>query len=509
MRLNTKHVAGFFLFALLLVSCKGGNDPSDIISENSIDSSRRIESRDSNIIGGDTANSSEKSDGVKNSVVEERYTITWKNWNGIVLEIDNNVKKGVIPTYDGATPKRPDDSEYKYTWNGWNPEVKIATANQVYTATYSHEPLLHVLSVISEDTSKGSVAITSGNGYSGESITVVATPIGDCVFRGWYHNDTKVSDEQTYTFSMPSNDYSLVAHFITKAEEEEEELRRLGCIPTFSEDGKTVTYGLYPQNNVDDPSLVSSLESLTVPETNGCYLYNNDYYAKIAAAPYASNYKFDNGITIVNGTTYWFKCEPITWNVLSSNNGDFYLLSSVLLDAHCYHKDELNRTIDEKLIYPNNYEFSDIRAWLNDDFYNSAFALNDSFVQTTTVDNSASTTDSTSNSYACNNTQDKVFLPSYKDYINGSYGFSTSWFSSTNTRYCKTTDWARARGAQYYSSIGGHAPYEYNGYYWTRSPGSAFSFTAFGVFYDGYMSSGDDVYEAFFSVRPSLWIHVE
>lgn len=278
-----------------------------------------------------------------------------------------------------------------------------------------------------------------------------------------------------------------------------------GQTPILSEDGKTITYGLYPQKNVDDSSLVSALDALTTSESNGWYLFEGDYYAKLNATPYDSSYGFDNGTVIARGTTYWFKCEPITWNVLSNNSGEYYILSSVLLDAHCYYNSTSSRTIDGQTVYPNNYKYSDIRAWLNEDFYNSAFALGNSHIQTTTVYNSASTTNSSSNSYACVNTQDKVFLPSYQDYINSSYGFSTS-TASTNTRYCKTTDWARARGAYYYtSSIG--SPYRYNGYYWTRSPGSGYSDYAWNVYGDGNLNYRN-VYVTSLSVRPSLSIKI-
>ncbi len=273
-----------------------------------------------------------------------------------------------------------------------------------------------------------------------------------------------------------------------------------GESPVLSEDGTTITYGLYPQTVVDDSSLISSLNSLTTPESNGWYLYNDEYYAKVSATPYTSSYVFDNGATIVSGTTYWFKCEPITWNVLSNNDGEYYILSNVSLDAHCYYNSKDERTIDGKTIYANNYEYSDIRAWLNNDFYNSAFALGNSNIQTTTVDNSASTTNSTSNSYACNNTSDKVFLPSYQDYINSSYGFSTS-TDSTNTRCCKPTDWARARGA-YYSTFSSTL---YNSTYWTRSPHSGYSYGAWVVNVGGNFYNGD-VYATVASVRPSLSI---
>ncbi|MCR5693068.1 MAG: DUF6273 domain-containing protein [Bacilli bacterium] len=478
MKLSTELATIFSFFALLLASCNvQGSSSSD-----------GTENYQSNTIVDDSVS----------STAEQLFTIIWKDWNGDVLEIDNDVKRGVTPTYDGATPTRADGSECIYLWTGWDPAVHRAYSNEIYTATY-YCATYHVLSVTSEDTTKGNVAVTSGRGYSEEHITVVATPADDYVFRGWYHDEKKVSSNKTYTFRMPPNDYSLVARFIT-----EEESRRLGFIPTVSEDGKTLTYGLYPQNKVNDWLLVSSLNQLTTPESNGWYLYGNDYYAKVMATPHNSDYEFDNGTTIVRGTTYWFKCEPITWNILSSNGGDFYLVSSVLLDTHCYYKNTTIRTIDGKTVYTNNYKHSDIRAWLNNNFYNSAFALDDSFIQTATVDNSASTTNSTNNSYACNNTQDKVLLPSYKDYIKPYYGFLTS-IGETSTRSCRTTDWSRARGAFYHT---GSDKYQYNGFYWTRSPYSGYSNYVSGVKGDGSLDNLYYVCDANYSVRPSLWIHI-
>lgn len=285
-----------------------------------------------------------------------------------------------------------------------------------------------------------------------------------------------------------------------------EKLHYLGRTPIFSEDGKTLTYGLYPQTYVNDSDLVSELDTLTTPESNGWYFYGGEYYAKVSATPYDSSYVFDNGTTIVNGTTYWFKCEPITWNILSNNDGEYYILSSVLLDAHCYYNSTSNRRIDDKMVYPNNYEHSDIRTWLNNDFYNSAFTLGNTHIQTTFVDNSASTTQSIDTD-ACNNTQDKVFLPSYKDYINPSYGFETT-CDLTDTRCCKTTDWARARGAYYYTSS---SPYyhQYNGWYWTRSPSNDYYYKYLAWDVDGGGSTTVSVVSTTRgSVRPALTVKI-
>lgn len=63
----------------------------------------------------------------------------------------------------------------------------------------------------------------------------------------------------------------------------------LGITPMFSTKNKTVTYGLYPQKNVNDSSLVSALNALTTPESNGWYLYNDEYYAKLSATPHTDN----------------------------------------------------------------------------------------------------------------------------------------------------------------------------------------------------------------------------
>ena len=266
--------------------------------------------------------------------------------------------------------------------------------------------------------------------------------------------------------------------------------------PIISADGKTITYGLYPQQHVSDSFITAKLNLLPTPEENGWYLYEGKYYAKAIAEE--SGLTFDSGTVSIKEATYWFRCEPIIWNILSNTNGEYYIVSSLLLDAHYYYK------YADGSAETSNYKYSDIRTWLNEDFYNLAFSLGNEYVQTTTVDNSASTTDSTSNKCACENTEDKVFLPSYQDYINSSYGFSTS-TSSTEARYCKTTDWARVRGADYSTS----SSYFFNGDYWTRSPysGSYYGNSVWEVRNDGTLHDLR-VNSTSTSVRPAITIKI-
>lgn len=268
-----------------------------------------------------------------------------------------------------------------------------------------------------------------------------------------------------------------------------------GATPAFSKDGRSVVYGIYPRSNIKDPALISELNEIESPEANGYYLYEGEYYAKTEAAPYMEGTYFNSGAKIIAGSTYWFKCEPITWRILSHNFDDCYILSEELLDAHRFNESYSGKVDGH---YASNYEYSEIRSWLNNEFYNLAFTLDDSYVKTTEVDNSATTTASDPNQYACENTSDKVFLPSYQDYINTEYGFSSSYNTEDYAREAYTTDWARARGARFSTSGSSGA----GGNYWTRSPSSgslAYKVTN----NDGYVNTlGISVENS--AVRPSI-----
>ena len=69
------------------------------------------------------------------------FTVTWKNEDGTVLELDENVEYGSHPSYDKETlPTKPDDTYYTYEFAGWNPELTddtTVTSDLVYTAKYN------------------------------------------------------------------------------------------------------------------------------------------------------------------------------------------------------------------------------------------------------------------------------------------------------------------------------------------------------------------------------------
>ena len=271
----------------------------------------------------------------------------------------------------------------------------------------------------------------------------------------------------------------------------------------FTIDNMTyVYYGTYPQTVVDDSSLISSLNSLTSTNANGYYEFEGEEYAKVVADPDETGYTFINGSTIQSGQTYYFKVEPIKWRVLEEADGTYTLLSEYIIDKQVFYILPYVRTIDyQTTIYANNYEHSTIRKWLNNAFYNKAFSSPEKgSILTTLVDNSASTTASSTNPYFSNNTMDKVYLLSYQEAISSTYGFSTS-TSSSSTRTAVTTDYARAVGAFMNTSTS----YYGNGYLLLRSPYFSYSDDAHYVDSDGSIIS-DYVISSSDGVRPAIKI---
>ena len=64
------------------------------------------------------------------------FDVTWKNYDGTVLETDEEVEGGTLPNYDGETPVKPADEYHSYAFSGWTPEVSAVIADTTYTAAF-------------------------------------------------------------------------------------------------------------------------------------------------------------------------------------------------------------------------------------------------------------------------------------------------------------------------------------------------------------------------------------
>ena len=83
--------------------------------------------------------------------MEQRFTITWKNWDGTeiksyiqdgseLIEVSYSVTYGTQAEFLGSNPTREPNIDYTYDFTGWTPALGKVTSDVTYTATYSKQP---------------------------------------------------------------------------------------------------------------------------------------------------------------------------------------------------------------------------------------------------------------------------------------------------------------------------------------------------------------------------------
>ena len=265
----------------------------------------------------------------------------------------------------------------------------------------------------------------------------------------------------------------------------------------YRREGDYIYLGEYPQTvKADNVNITSQADS------RGYYLGSDGaYYAKVTSMPFSNDYKFSTGEYLQKGATYYFKVEPIKWKILDENDGVAFVVCDSII---------VNRRFDNN---SNNYAESEIRAWLNNELYNSAFSvLEQGIIEITEVDNSARSTNPAENAkrwgygknkYACENTRDKIFLLSEQEVTTTAYGFSAyDSFGATNTRCRQTSDYTRATGAY----MNTDKTYYGNGWWWLRSSDCDCSDCARHVYTGGDARYNSTVYFANLGVVPALRI---
>lgn len=171
----------------------------------------------------------------------------------------------------------------------------------------------------------------------------------------------------------------------------------------YVRNGSTIFIGSYPQNLENNEVVISNLNKIAdeIPKNgndNGWTSYkffiggkndtdfmwykdvdfNGKKYRGVYFDKYRpSNCKFQKSTCqLENGfkenTVYWFKFEPIKWNILDINERKALLLMDKAIDSRqfLYLKTDLN---PENKNIITLYANSEIRNWLNEIFYNIAF----------------------------------------------------------------------------------------------------------------------------------------
>ena len=142
-----------------------------------------------------------------------KYTVTWNNYDGTALEVDENVEYGTTPSYNKSTPQKASDGQHTYTFAGWSPAVTSVTGNATYTATFTESVNKYTVTWKDSDGKelrKDSFEYGATPSY-GSDPTKDATAQYTYTFTGWSPNVTAVTGNATYTaqFSSQVNEYAV------------------------------------------------------------------------------------------------------------------------------------------------------------------------------------------------------------------------------------------------------------------------------------------------------------
>ena len=424
---------------------------------------------------------------------KEIYTIQFKNYDGTILK-EENVEAG----NDATAPTPPVREGYNFI--GWDKGYNDIMDNLEIIAQY--ECIIYTLTFHSN----------GGNNIDDLKFTIemnnieLPTPIREGYdFLGWY-------EENILVLNFSLKDYYLVA----KWKKIEEEVK----IEIYEENKyKYLNFGRYPQTVLSDTSTINILSTITTTNEYGYIEYNGNEYLRVNADPLGSNYTFNNGNLIIKDNIYYFIVEPIKWRIIEENNNTYKLFSEYIVDNMMFFIRGSNRIIDEKTIYPNNYEYSDIRAWLNGydgskynvknykniGFIDIAFTtMEQNIISSVIVDNSLTSNIETNKDFLCSNTTDKIYLLSFADILNSKYGFSNDYNDLDVLRRSVTSDYVRCK----YCSMSTKTNYYGNGYWWLRSSDNSDYNSVKGIFSDGY-GYGFYTSDKFVGVRPAMTITIK
>ena len=222
----------------------------------------------------------------------------------------------------------------------------------------------------------------------------------------------------------------------------------------------------------------------------GTFAYNKSVFEETASKTESSSQEKDKNPEYKVGETIEFGNypqdkdgteKPIEWIVMKNEGNQVLLLSKYVLDAKPYNK-ELKAV---------TWETSDIRQWLNNEFYTTAFnKAEKAKIQTSLIKNEDNSENGTSGG---NDTEDKVFLLSEKE--------ADTLFSNDEERIAKATEYAEKSGV--------YVNEEKAVLWWLRSPGCSRDYAAEVSYYGWINRSGCDVNSYDVGVRPALHLNLQ
>ncbi len=348
----------------------------------------------------------------------------------IAYELDGGINNDAPTTYTIETEYIfLNPTKVGYTFKGWftdsnyNNEITRLYQNTGNITLYSKWEINTY--TITYELNGGTVTSNPSKYLVTDGIIELNKPVLSNYFIGkWYLDNTFTKEVNTLNQSLleeVGNNITLYADYIKLEDLIFEDTNYNGDKYNY------IYFGNYPQTVELDSSIINELDKLTSTNKNGYYEYNGVEYHKHTTNLYFENMLWLNGTQAINNKIYYFKVEPIKWQVIQID-GIIQVLSEYALDYSLFYSSLDDRTIDGVTIHANNYEHSDLRSFLNNEFLNRAFSIDElNLIKVTEVDNSLdSILEDYNDTFSANNTFDKIYSLSFSELLNPDYGFSES-----------------------------------------------------------------------------------
>ena len=188
-----------FSAAALLAACSCSTSTESSSSLSPTESSSSLSSD-----GSQASSSSEPSN------EDEGFTVTWKNYDGAEIKVDTNVATGTVPSYTGTTPTKPADSQYTYTFKGWDPAPAAISGNVTYTAQYDQTLRTYTVKWVDYD-GTGITFLTDVPAGTTPTFTGKEPSRTGYVFEGWTPTPGAITADTTYTATYRQIDTEVTA----------------------------------------------------------------------------------------------------------------------------------------------------------------------------------------------------------------------------------------------------------------------------------------------------------
>ncbi len=226
-----------------------------------------------------------------------------------------------------------------------------------------------------------------------------------------------------------------------------------------------IELGYYPQVKVTDELILQELIKQTVNEENKVEYLDKTYL-------------------VINNEYYEYL--PIVWDLIDVN-GNKYYISRYILDQQEFLNVEYVMVVGSlsyskkpgipKGIFANNYEYSDLREWLNNEFYNTIF----------TDEEKAKL--------------QKISYDGLEDYV---YTLATSEITNLNNPATNPTDYATTIGCDVCTVEDNYPGFDGMGVSWLRTPNDVHLYRVHALNYDGIVYEYVDCHYEGVGVRPVI-----